>query len=190
VGERRRGPELEHALLAAAWDELVEHGYAAFTMDAVTVRAGTSRPVLYRRWAGRNELVRAAIDHALRANQIEAPDTGSLRGDLLELLRAVNATRVVFTTVLGVHLSGYYQDTGTGPAELRAILAQGRGDAIEVVFERAARRGEISADQLTDRMKTLPFDLLRNEFLATLGPTDDATLDEIVDTLFLPLVTR
>jgi len=47
---RRRGAELEAALLDAAWDELQAVGYAGLTMEAVADRAGTSRAVLYRRW--------------------------------------------------------------------------------------------------------------------------------------------
>lgn len=189
MGERRRGQELEAALLQAAWDELVQSGYGHFTVDAVAVRAGTSRPVLYRRWSGRHDLVRAAIAHAVGANRIDIPDTGSLREDILVLLRAVNATRVIFLTVLTVHLSGYYQETGTSPEDLRTVLVRGRGDAIDAVFKRAVERGEVEAGRLTDRVKTLPFDLLRNEFLTTLGPAPETTLQEIVDTLFLPLLT-
>ena len=187
---RRRGQTLEAALLEAAWEELVQNGYARFTMDAVTVRAGTSRPVLYRRWSGREELVRAAIAHAVGAIRIEAPDTGSLRGDVLALLRQVNANREVFVTVLGVHLSGYYQDTGTTPADLLVVLARARGDMIDMAFDRAIARGEVDGERLTERMKNLPFDLLRNEFVTTLSPAPDATLEEIVDTLLLPLTTE
>jgi len=189
MGERRRGQELEHALLQAAWDELVASGYGHFTVDAVAVRAGTSRPVLYRRWSGRPDLVRAAIAHAVGANRIDVPDTGSLREDVLVLLREVNATRVIFLTVLTVHLSGYYQETGTSPEDLRTVLARGRGGAVDAVFQRAVERGEVDAGRLTDRMKALPFDLLRNEFLITLGPAPETTLQEIVDSLFLPLLT-
>jgi AcrR family transcriptional regulator len=46
---------LEQALLDAAWAQLVEQGYATFTMDAVAARAGTSRAVLYRRWSDKQE---------------------------------------------------------------------------------------------------------------------------------------
>ena len=50
IRHRRRGPALEAAILGAAWDELRTTGYAGFTIDAVARHAGTSRPVLYRRW--------------------------------------------------------------------------------------------------------------------------------------------
>jgi AcrR family transcriptional regulator len=80
VRRRRRGPALEAALLDAAWEELSKRGYKAFTIDAVADRAGTSRPVLYRRWATEQDLVRAAIAHGARGERLPTPDTGTLRG--------------------------------------------------------------------------------------------------------------
>ncbi len=187
---RRRGAELEDALLEAAWDELAEKGYASFTMDAVADRAHTSRPVLYRRWPDRHELVRAAIAHKLEHNRIDVPDTGSLRGDVLALLREVNATRVPLSTTMSVHLAGYYQETGTSPADLKNLLSIGRRNYLDVIFSRAAERGEIDPGRVTARMRALPFDLLRQEFMMTFSPVTDDVLVEIVDTLFLPLVRR
>jgi AcrR family transcriptional regulator len=188
--ERRRGALLEAALLDAAWDELTEHGYASFTMDAVVQRAATSRPVLYRRWSDRRELIRAAITHVLARDRLDLPDTGTLRGDVLALMREINATRVQLVTVMSVHLAGYYQETGTSPAELRDLVTAGRENTLDVLYTRAIDRGEIPPERLTDRMKSLPFDLLRHEFLMTLAPVPDDTLEEIVDTIFLPLVDR
>jgi AcrR family transcriptional regulator len=185
--ERRHGVELENALLDAAWDELVENGYANLRMDAVAARAQTSRPVLYRRWPDRHLLVRAAIAHVLNKNAGQAPDTGSLRGDILAVMRSANATRIQFATVLGVHLGGFYQETGTSPADLRTSILNGRRTKLDTIYDRAIARGEIDAG-LSDRMKSLPFDLLRHELLMTLAPVPDAALVEIVDTLFLPII--
>jgi len=108
---RRHGEELEHALLEAAWAELVENGYATFTMDAVCARAGTSRPVLYRRWEDKHALVRAAVAHAAARNTIPIPDTGTLRGDTIALMESADSDRMQLFAVMMVHLSGYYQET-------------------------------------------------------------------------------
>ncbi|WTW98465.1 TetR/AcrR family transcriptional regulator [Streptomycetaceae bacterium NBC_01309] len=188
MGERRRGRELEEALLDAAWDELVERGYAEFTMDAVAQRAGTSRPVLYRRWPDRHHLVRAAVVHSAQRSPVEAPDTGSLRGDMIGLLRRINATRVHMATVVSIQMAGYFQETGTSPADLRDRLPTRRG-VLDDIYDRAAERGEIDPARVTDRMKTLPIDLLRQEFFLTFRPVSDDVIEEIVDTLFLPLVS-
>src|SRR3954453_4536856 len=113
VRRRRRGQELEDALLDAAWDELIEQGYDAFTIDAVATRAGTSRPVIYRRWPGKHELVRATIGHNVAKSRGPVPDTGTLRGHIVALLRQANETRVGVAVVLGLHLASYYRETGT-----------------------------------------------------------------------------
>jgi AcrR family transcriptional regulator len=186
--ERRRGAALEKALLDAAWEELTDNGYARFTMDAVVKRAGTSPPVLYRRWSDRDELLRATIVHILKGYRLDIPDTGSLREDILTLMREINANRVQLVTVMNAHLAGYYQETGRSPGDLRDPLATGRKEALDALFDRAVDRGEIKPELLTERIKSLPFDLLRHEILVTFAPVPDHVLEEIVDTVFLPLV--
>jgi AcrR family transcriptional regulator len=183
--ERRRGAALEQALLDAAWEELTAGGYARFTMDGVVRRAGTSPPVLYRRWSDRDELIRATIANVLERSRVEIPDTGSLRGDILALMRTINATRVQLMTVMNVHLGAYYQATGSSPGDL---LTAARENSDDVIFQRAVDRGEIRPEHLSDRIKSLPFDLLRHEILVTFAPVPDRVLEEIVDTIFLPLV--
>ncbi|WP_432826712.1 TetR/AcrR family transcriptional regulator [Dactylosporangium sp. CA-092794] len=188
AGIRRHGRALERALLDAAWDELVENGYAAFTMDAVATRARTSRPVLYRRWADKHELVRAALTQAVERDDIAIPDTGTLRGDTIALMRAANETRLNIAAVLTVHLGGYYQETGTSPADLRESLLPGRPRITRIVLDRAIARGEVPRDSVSDRIASLPYLLLQQEFLLTLKPVPLEVIEEIVDTIFLPAV--
>ncbi|MEV7087392.1 TetR/AcrR family transcriptional regulator [Streptomyces sp. NPDC093085] len=188
MAERRRGAALESALLDAAWEELLDVGYAGFTLDGVASRAGTSRPVIHRRWPDKRQLMVAALARTAERHPVAVPDTGSLRGDVLELLRHINATRAHFVTAISIQLAAYFEETGTTPADLRTLIHPGRRPAIEVLFDRAAGRGEIDPDRITARMKSLPFDLLRHELLTTSTPVPDAVLEEIVDTLFLPLV--
>src|SRR4051812_2704815 len=97
-GRRRRGAELESALLDAAWEELDANGFAALTMEAVAARAGTSRPVLARRWASRSDLALAAIRHHFAADPLQVPDHGSLREDPLDLLRQMSTRRRILVT--------------------------------------------------------------------------------------------
>jgi len=61
--QRRRGEELEAALLEAAWDELAEVGFGKLTMESVAARARTGVAVLYRRWPRKDDLVLAALRH-------------------------------------------------------------------------------------------------------------------------------
>jgi AcrR family transcriptional regulator len=186
---RRRGAVLEAALLEAAWQELCDVGYGALTIDAVAQRAQTSRPVIYRRWATKAELVRAAVEHALRREEVEVPDTGSLRGDLVATMRIANGRSVTSAATFTYYLGSYFQETGTSPTVLRTVILGDGPTAIDVILDRAVERGEIPRGRLTPRLRSLAFDLYRHEALMTLAPVPDAVIEEILDEVFLPLVT-
>jgi AcrR family transcriptional regulator len=188
VARRRRGRALEEALLDAAWTELTERGYDDLTIDAVAVRAGTSRAVLYRRWPNKQELVLAALAHEVRKDVVVTPDTGSLRGDVIELLQQANKLRAGLVAALFTRLGGFYQQTGSSLANLRASVQGGRDAVLEEVIQRAIDRGEIQPEQVTERIARLPVDLFRHELLMTLRPLSDEAIEEIVDTIFLPLL--
>src|SRR5215470_18890932 len=87
---RRRGKVLEAAIFEVVLQELAQAGYVDFSIERVAAGAGTSKPVIYRRWPTRARLVYAA----LRANRpvvsFEAPDTGTVRGDLMVILHRVS----------------------------------------------------------------------------------------------------
>lgn len=185
---RRRGRVLEEALLEAAWDELIDQGYDALTIDAVAARAGTSRAVLYRRWPGKQDLVLAALTREVGKDVIQAPDTGSLRDDVVALLRAANQRRVQLATQVFTQLGGFFRQAGTSIAEVSDYVLGGRDSLMEQAIQRAIDRGEIPPGPVSPRIARLPLDLFRYEILVTLQPLSDNAIDEIVDTIFLPLL--
>src|SRR6478609_1625373 len=189
AGRRRRGKELEDALLDAAWAQLQEDGYAGFTLEAVAERAGTSRPVLYRRWAGKDELVGAAIVHELGRDRVAVPDTGTLREDTLELLRRASETRGRLVPVLSVLIGSYFSATGLTFADVRERAFGGRaGTAMDDILERAIERGEIDPARVTPRVRTVAIDLMRHHMFLTFKPPTESDIVGIVDEIFLPLV--
>lgn len=188
VRRRRRGATLETAVLEATWDEVMAHGYSGFTVQGVAARAGTSKAVLYRRWPGKTELVRAAVEHLLAADPVTAPDTGVLREDVVGLLRRVNQRRVGVAAQLVANLGDFFRETGADLDTLRRTASAGHASAMTVVMDRAIARRDVAPGSVTDRIVCLPIDLLRMELLMSSEPVSDAVIDEIVDTVFLPLV--
>ena len=186
--QRRRGEELEAALLDAAWDELVEAGFAKLTMESVAARAKTGVAVLYRRWPNKDDLVIAAIRHYGKTRPVEIPDTGSLRGDMLALLGSVNDQRSSFTAVVTAAFTGLLASTGLSPADVRARLLGDRPMWSQDIFRRAHERGELDLDKVPPAVLSMPFDLMRHDLLMTLKPVPAERLASIVDELFLPLV--
>jgi AcrR family transcriptional regulator len=187
--QRRRGEELEAALLDAAWDELVSVGFARLTMESVAARAKTGVAVLYRRWPRKDDLVLAAIAHYGATHPVDIPDTGSLRGDLIALLSNLSDGRLAFAAVVSASFSGLMASTGLTPAEIRERLTSGRPAWSDQVYVRAHERGEIDLDAVPRAALAMPFDLMRHDMLMTFKPISQERILSIVDDLFLPLVT-
>jgi AcrR family transcriptional regulator len=188
VPQRRRGAALEAALLDAAWDEITEKGYDRFTIESVAERAHTSRAVVYRRWPSKAELVSAAAARAGSQLPISIPDTGSLRDDVVGLLSSANQSRSRLGVQMILQLGGFYAETGTSLAELRSTFLSGRGNAMQMILDRAIARGEVDPARLTPRVIGVPFDLYRQELLMNLEAVSDDAIRSIVDEVFLPLV--
>ncbi len=187
--KRRRGAVLEQALLEAAWAELGEHGYAGFTMEAVAARAGTSTPVLYRRWPGRRDLATAALRFKADQNPISLPDTGSLRTDLMAYLQIGAAERGEVTVLFVMRMAEFFNEVDLSPAAVLDQLVSGQVSLLDVVYERAIARGEINPETLTSRRRSLPMDLLRNELMMTRRAIPRKVIVEMVDEILLPLLT-
>jgi AcrR family transcriptional regulator len=186
--QRRRGEVLEKALLDAAWAELAESGYDDLTIDAVATRAGTSRAVLYRRWPSKQDLVLATLAQHVKTEFVVAPDTGSLRGDVLAVLKRANKVRVRLAMLLFTRLGGFYREANTNLAELAEFVHGGRYVVLDEIIKRAVARGEIQPGQVSERVARVPVDLFRYELMMTLQPVADEVIEEIVDDVFLPLV--
>jgi AcrR family transcriptional regulator len=190
IPKRRRGDVLEAALLDAAWAVLIDKGYDRFTIESVAERASTSRDVIYRRWPGKAELVQAAATRAGSKQPVPVPDTGTLRGDVIELLREASRARAQIGVQMILQLGGYYTETGTGIADLREAFLSNRSSPMQKILERAVERGEIDPTKLTPRVTAVPFDLYRQELLMTLKAVPDEVAESIVDEVFLPLITK
>jgi AcrR family transcriptional regulator len=190
VRRRRHGKQLESALLTAGWDELVEVGYAHLTMESIAVRARTSEAVLYRRWANKDQLVLAAIEHHRNANPVAVPDTGTLRGDLLAQLTAVSeALAGFFAIAAAAAFSGLLADTGLTPTQARdKVMDAQQLPRVRTIYQRAHDRGEIDLERIPSAVLAMPFDLVRHDMLMDLKPLRPARIQSIVDELFLPLV--
>ncbi|WP_267882754.1 hypothetical protein [Streptomyces sp. NRRL S-813] len=81
----------------AAWDELVEVGFAKLTMESVASRASTGIAVRYRRRVNKGELVFASLERYRNSHPVDLPDTGTRRGDLLAALTGMGEARAALS---------------------------------------------------------------------------------------------
>lgn len=184
-GTRRRGDALLEAIYAAVMEELADVGYPALSIERVAERARTGKASIYRRWPTRLDLVLDALDHVL-PHFAEVPDTGTIRGDLLVVLRNIAET---MSSRPGTAAKACFE----GPDEelaraMRERLLPPRKAMMLAILQRAADRGEIRPDAVTQRIAEAGPMLLHGELLQRGGPITDEAVVAIVDEVMLPLL--
>ncbi|WP_433424643.1 TetR/AcrR family transcriptional regulator [Microtetraspora malaysiensis] len=184
-----RGPVREQAILNATIELLGEVGYAALTMDAVAHRARASKMTIYRRWQGKPELVKAALDARDAASVAAVPDTGTLRDDLLAALSMLCAqVDEGYVTMMTGLVHAMLVDAGLAAA-LRSHVADEDLGPFRTIVERAAARGEVPMDASAERAhQVAEGQIVRRVILGR--PLDQDFLTDMVDNLLMPLLTR
>jgi len=172
--------------LRATVVEIDEHGYADLSIERVAERARASKASVYRRWPSKVALVLAAVYDQL-PDTAEAPDTGSLRGDLLAMFRG--AARLLAGPA-GVAIRGLVSDALRDPELAGRLRRYTRGSSVAALHEvlhRAGQRGELSPEAITPRQLEAGLSVLRFHFLVYGAPVADTAIVEIVDEVVLPL---
>ncbi|ONI79503.1 TetR family transcriptional regulator [Actinosynnema sp. ALI-1.44] len=184
-----RGEERERAILDATTELVSEVGYQAMTMDAVAARARASKATIYRRWRNKAELVKAALDVHDAEFNLTIPDTGELRADLVEVVRAArNKATDRFLGLLNALISAARYDP-----ELAAALREHQEDdelsPFAACLQRAVARGDLPPDVDMTLVHDVAEALIMRQ-LAIDVPFDDAFIARVVDRVLLPLIQR
>ena len=143
---RPRSERAREAILSAAAELLLARGLGAVSMDAVAERAGVSKATIYRWWPTKETLALEALYHEWDTARPSSRDTGSLRGDLLALLRPW--IRFVRTRPYGRVIAALITEARTDPQfaeQYRARFVEPRREPARALFARAIERGEIPA---------------------------------------------
>lgn len=186
---RRRGSTLEASILDSGWQLLCDKGYSGFTFETVAKYAHTSKPVLYRRWSTKTDLLLAVLIHHKALGVREAPDTGSLRGDVLAMLELLNERAQEYPIVISVIVGINFDDPQMSPDRMRQLALSGRSSTMNTIVQRAVERGEVNIGKLPPMVVSLPFDLYVRHVLMTLSPLRTTVITQIVDQIFMPLVS-
>lgn len=131
-------------MLEATLEVIAENGVMGASVDTVAARTGVSKATIYRHWGSRARLLHAAIS-SLQPESVE-PDTGTLRGDLMVLLRHLVD---YFDTPTVANVFPSLLDAALRDPELAALrqetLRVGRA-SFERVIQLAIDRGELAPD--------------------------------------------
>jgi AcrR family transcriptional regulator len=146
-GRRRRlggrSARVQAAVFAVTLELLQEQGYEALSVAAIAQRAGIHKTSLYRRWATKEQLVLEAVENQVTAD-FPRPDTGTLRADLIHLLRAfVEFLRSAVGQAL-LQMASVSSSAPSIGSFSKQYWLQRCYPYVQPIFDRAIARGEVA----------------------------------------------
>ncbi|KZS82754.1 TetR/AcrR family transcriptional regulator [Mycobacterium persicum] len=178
----------EAELLAVTLQLLQEHGYDRLTVDAVAATARASKATVYRRWPSKAELVLAAFIEGIRQVAVP-PDTGTLRGDLLQLGEVICEQARQHTSTIRAVLVEVARNPALSDAMQHGFFEH-RKALMHHILQQAVDRGEIDGAAIDEELwDLLPGYLVFRHIIPSRPPTAD-TVQALVDNVVIPSLTR
>ncbi|WP_326553618.1 TetR/AcrR family transcriptional regulator [Micromonospora sp. NBC_01813] len=177
----RRSEQSRRAILAAALALLTEQGYAAVTIEAIAARAGVGKQTIYRWWRGKGAVILDALTDNL-PDVLALPDTGDLRADLRQVLRATVAEFAdpqLSATTRAITIETLTDEELADQARDRLLRPQ--LDMVRARLAAARDAGQVRPDAPLDQVVELLFGPLYHRWLLRNGPLTDDYADGIVD---------
>jgi AcrR family transcriptional regulator len=178
---RPRSEKAHNAILESAAELLLERGLGAVSMDAVAARAGVSKATIYRWWPTKETLALDALYNEW-ASVPPAQDTGSLRDDLLSLLRPW--ARLAGKRPYGRVIAALLTEAQTDPAfaqQYRERFVQPRRAQGREIFRRAIERGEVPADTNIEVALDILYGPIYHRLLHGHAPLNDRFVRDVID---------
>ena len=181
---RRTRDQVDEAIAAAVREELRERGYQGVTFEGVARRARTSKPVLYRRYSSRAEMVLRALGRSLRLEPPPGLPQLSLRDGLVLMLRSVEERMEAIGADTFRALIGEADQPSL--ALLSEAMGAGERALADLVVAPAVARGELGPNPIAPTVLRVPYAVLREQTLFRTGSR--MTLEEITDHICVPLL--
>jgi AcrR family transcriptional regulator len=185
---RKRDHTRDPEILSAALEVLAETGFDGMTIDMVATRAKAGKATLYRRWPSKNELVIDAVACMKRGDLDLAhlPDTGTLRGDLLAMIKPRTIEEAEKKLQIMAGLMSMLSAAPELAAAANEALVKPRAEANLFLMRRAMDRGEISPDRDIATLALVSPAMAAFRTLVERKPVDRAFLVGLIDEVLLP----
>jgi AcrR family transcriptional regulator len=185
---RKRDHTRDAEILDATIEVLAETGYDGMTIDMVAARAKAGKATVYRRWATKPDLVLDAVA-CLKAKDLDLeslPDTGTLRGDLVAMVRSptIQESQRKLQVMAGI-VSMIARDRELAAAAREAII-EPRAAANRILFRRAIDRGEIAPDVDVEALCLIGPAMVAYRTLMLREPVDRDFMITTIDRVILP----
>lgn len=180
----RRNEQVHDAILDAAAALLNETEYASVTIDAIAIRAGSGRQTIYRWWSSKAAIFMEVYNRVAQEvlGEIGGIDTGSLRGDLQQLLRGL--FRLLTTTIAGKAVRGMIAEAQSSPDAAQILIndfMQERWRFTQTIYDNAIARGEIDPKFDLNTFIDLTGGVLIIRLLIEHTPLSDSFVEQVVE---------
>lgn len=177
---RPRDRNADRAIVTAALELMAERGVRDLRMDDVAERAGVGKATIYRRYPSKDALVTDAV--AALVSEIEIPDTGSTRADLLALMG--QAVEVYSGSLAAGLMPAVLEEARRNPSlatTVRDDFLTRRRAALRAVLERGVQRGDLRRDLDFELALDVLGGAIFYRLLVTGGPIDERLAEGIVE---------
>lgn len=150
AGGRPRSRATDEAILKAALELFIETGADGASIEKIAKRAGTTRAAVYRRYAGKEDLLVQAIGEVREAAEGEFGGWEHLQ--LPELVALMTSRKVIRLILredyfrLAAQLIGTIPNSPEIMAAYRKAYLEPRSEALKRMLADARDRGQISRD--------------------------------------------
>lgn len=192
IRHRRRGSTLERAIHEAVFAELLEVGYAGFTIESVAARAHTGKASIYRRWPTKQHLV-------IQAFCAKFGDSFNLLDD-----NTIDDTVTTRDALLGVgsRMTEIVSEAGEAfrataceisrDADLAAALEEQvacpKRQVLVALLERGVSRGEVRPEAACELFAEVLPSMIITRLIVQNRPVEDEYLIRVVDDIVMPLL--
>lgn len=192
--QRRRGAALEDAILSAAWAELTEVGYTAFSVEAVAARARTGKASIYRRWSRKQDLVMDAL-----CARLPTPQDCGIEPVLDDSITTADALRTIARVISGLlhspagdAMRAVKCEAAADPELARAIderFQAPRRAAMVALLQRGVARGEVRPEAATELVADVLPAVLSHRIVLQREPVSEQDITDIIEQVLIPLVS-
>ena len=189
---RRRDESADTRIIEAAIEVLGEECFDAMTMDMVAARAKAGKATVYRRWASKEELVRDALIW-MSASSVELdklPDTGSLRGDLLAVLKPYSKDFGDKKLRVLAGLGSFFTEHRKFAEEAITGIFEPWMAVNRALMSRAIERGELAPSADIDMACEVIISMTSHRTLMQSKPFDKEFYTTLLDNILLPALTK
>ncbi len=165
-------------VLRATIEEVGRSGYDGLRVEDVAIRSGVNKTTIYRRWPAKFELVAAAVRYFAAAPEL--PRTGSVRDDLLELLR-VNTERARSPVGRGLIRMLHTERAHPDVEQMMVSVKAEHYGVRHAVIEEAIRRGELPRQTNVALVIELIFGSVFRKLMETGKPAAPELVESTVD---------